>query len=155
MINIGSLLLVLVYLIVLIIFYACTWMIKHKKFMHYRNKIVDGLFWNSVISFITEAYMQLTVSCIINLLSLSFTSYGTVISSLSSLLALIVCLGFPIFSFCFLSRNRDKLRESQFKEKFESLYEGLNHKHGHYIVLAEPFFGCARVLILISALILL
>ena len=57
MINIGSLLLVLVYLIVLMIFYACTWLIKHRKFMHYRNKIVEGLFWNKIISFISEAYM--------------------------------------------------------------------------------------------------
>ena len=130
-------------------------MIKHRMFMHYRNKIVEGLFWNKIISFISEAYMQLVVSCITNFLHFDLKSYGTVISSNAALIAFLICVGFPIFSFCYLYENRHKLKTWQFKEKFESLYEGLNHKRGHYIVLAEPLFSCARVLTLISALILL
>jgi hypothetical protein len=154
-INIGSLLLVMAYLIFLLIFYACTWMIRHKKFMHYRKKIVGGLFWNKIISFINESYVQLTVSCITNFVNFDLKSYGTIISTIVALFAFVVCLGFPIFSFCFLYNNLRKLRTWQFKEKFESLYEGLAYKRGHYMVLAEPFFSFARVLILISALIIL
>lgn len=154
-INIGSLLIVMAYLIFLLILYACTWFIMNEKFMHYRNKIVDGLFWNKLISFVTEAYMQLTISCLINFLSFKFTSVGTAISSSAAVVAFIVCLGFPVFSYCFLYRNRQNLETCEFKEKFESLYEGLNYKLGHFIVLAEPAFGFARVLFLIGSLVLL
>jgi hypothetical protein len=154
-INIGSLLLVMVYLICLLIFYACTWMIRNKKFIHYRRKIVSGLFWNKIFSFINESYLQLTVSCIVNFVHFDLRSYGTFISTNAAMFAFAVCLLFPIFSLCFLKNNRSKLRTWRFKDKYESLYEGLAYKRGHYIVLAEPFFSFLRVLILISALIIL
>jgi hypothetical protein len=155
MVNIGSLLIVIAYLFFLLVFYASTHFIKHKKFMHYRNKMVEGLLWNKIISFVSEAYMQLTISCIMNFLAFRFTSFGPSFSTIAAILSFVVCVGFPIFSFCFLYKNRDKLRAYKFKEKFEALYEGLNYKRGHYIVLAEPAFSCARVLLLIGSLILL
>lgn len=151
----GNLLIVMGYLIILLIFYACTWMFTNKKFMHYRGILVDGLIWNKVISFINEGYMLLSISCVTNFLVFRFDSLGTIVSSNITVIAVFVLVGFPIYSYTFLLKNRAKLHTKKFKEKYEALYEGLNYKRGHYLVLAEPAFSFVRILIFTSSLILL
>ena len=151
----GNLLIVLGYLIILLIFYVCTWMCKNERFMHYRGILVEGLIWGKVISFVNEGYMLLSISCITNFLVFKFDSLGTVISSNTTVIAVFVLVGFPIFSYTFLLKHRAKLHTKKFKSKYEALYEGLNYKRGHYLVLAEPAISFARILILTSSLILL
>jgi hypothetical protein len=99
--------------------------------------------------------MLLAISCITNFLKFRFDSIGTVVSSNTTIIAVFVLIGFPIFSFAFLLKKRAKLHTKKFKDRYEALYEGLNYKRGHAIVLAEPAISFVRILILTSSLILL
>ena len=66
-INFGNLLLIMAYLVIMLIFYAVTPNNSETKFGRCRAKLTKGLVWNSVLSFMLESYMLLSISAVVNL----------------------------------------------------------------------------------------
>ena len=67
LIIMGNLIIVLVYLVALLIFYACTQKVTNQRFKRIRNFMTKGLIWNTILSFLTESYVLLAISSITNL----------------------------------------------------------------------------------------
>ena len=64
---------------------------------------------------------------------------------------LLLCvIVFPIFVFLFLTNQRDKLEDPQFKKKYNTMYLGVNLDHMWSIIYFTPF--CIRRFLLVMCL---
>lgn len=154
-INIGNLALGIVYFIVLYAFYAVTTKCEDGRFMRFRNRVVDGLFWNALLTFLTEVYIIFSISTISNFFFFKFDSYGPWISTNLTIVASVVLFGFPIAMLIYMLARTDKLSNPKIKNKYGAIYEGLAYKREGRKALLEPFFFCLRVQLLIFALLVL
>jgi hypothetical protein len=143
----------MVYLLVMLLFYCCTSGIKNNKFRKYRGMITKGLVWNSVLSFLTESYMLLSISSVVNFTALHFEDLGTAVSSNMTVLTMLMLIGFPIFSFVFMILKRKKLVLPKTIERFGVLYENLKTRRINKWIMFEPTFALYRMLLLTFVLI--
>ena len=151
----GNVLIMLIYLLALLVFFYFSNNWKNQRLLRIRDFFTNGLIWNTVLSFLTESYMLIVISTIINLRNFKFTSPGTGFSLILAMLSVILIIGFPIFVLSFLLKNNRKLNWKNYRDKFGTLYECLNHKREGKKTLLEPFFTFMRILLLILALLLL
>jgi hypothetical protein len=151
-INIGNVLLGMLYFIILFIFYAVTKNSKHPQVLKIKTKLTNGLFWSEPIQFVTETYMIFAVCTFTNLLAFKFTTYGVTISTNLTMIALIFLLGLPIFALYILLKNRKKLGTPKMKNTYLYLYDTLAWKKRGTQVLFEPFVFYVRILVLAASL---
>lgn len=90
-------------------------------------KLNAALFWNGLLRLFMEAYLEFSLAVILNLWYIEFDhENGAVLyQSICTLLYAIILFGLPVFVVKFYKRNLDKLDETEFKEKYGSVYEGL------------------------------
>lgn len=154
-INMGNVLIMLIYLFALLVFYHFSKNWQNQRLLRVRDFFTDGLIWNTILSFLSESYLLVVISTITNLRIFKFTSAGTGFSLILAILAVISTIGFPIFVLCFLLKNSRKLNWKNYRDKFGTLYECLNLKREGKKTLLEPFFTFMRILLLILTLLLL
>ena len=63
------------------------------------------LFYNLILSMLTESYSIIALSCMIGLNKLSFSSYGETIQSLFCILALLLIIAYPVRVFYILKKS--------------------------------------------------
>ena len=97
----------------------------HKVLIGIKNKLM----FNSILRYILQQFYKLSLATTLNI-KFVLASASTVYSLFLSIPAALMLIGFTIFSYKFLERNKDKLSETQFKEKYGTLYvkvEVYNH----------------------------
>jgi len=75
---------------------------------------------------ITEGYLELSISSMINLNNLVLTNMGNKISSYLTLAIALVVLFYPATLTIFCLYNRERLGDPLFKSRYGSLYEGID-----------------------------
>lgn len=101
-INMGTLVIAIVYLVLMLFFYVVTMCVKNEKFNRFRNWLTKGLLWNSIISFIVESYMLISISSVTNFKKLEFKSVGTYVSSNLAMIGFVILVGYPLWSLFFM-----------------------------------------------------
>ena len=103
------------------------------------------LMFNSLLRAFMQTYLQMTLAM---WTSLRYTNLHTSSGRIDFVLFLVTfayALSFILFSYKFLKRNKDNLRNPQFKLKYDSLYQNLEYfKMG--ALSNTSFFLCRRIL---------
>ncbi len=110
--------------------------------------------WNQTLSFMSESYMLLAISCLTNFSYFKFTTFGEIFSGIFAQLGTIVLVLFPALLLRFMHNERHKMKDKEFRESLSPIYENLSPKGDNATVL-EPFISMVRVLIFTSMLIYL
>ena len=76
LINIGNLLIGLLYNIGCLLFILLTTCIENKKIVAWRNDLKKSMLWNSVLSFFQETLLIFAISCCLQFSSHSFKTFG-------------------------------------------------------------------------------
>ena len=104
LLNVGSLIIFAsILVIVIVLLFVCKPLCRKCRFgtiVH--SKISQAIFFNIIIRYFMETYMEYMISAMMNFKELNFKSTGETISSLSSIIAIIFGLFGPIVIFIFL-----------------------------------------------------
>ena len=109
------------------------------------NIVLGKLMFNSLLRACMQTFFMTCVGLWYSLKGTSVDSKEGIISLIVAILLTIYVFGFPIFSWMFLSKKKDKLREPEFKIKYDSLYLNLDY----YKTKALPntsFFFLRRIM---------
>jgi hypothetical protein len=71
--------------------------VKYKRLSNLAERLRHMLFYNLIITLLTESYMMIAVSCMIGLTKLTANNFGDFIQSASTIFALLVLIAYPIF----------------------------------------------------------
>lgn len=155
-VNMGNLYLIMLYIGIKLLLSAATSRvtIKNEKVAKVRGWLEKDLYWSQVLQFVTESYIILCVSCIANFTNMTWSHAGHVINSIFSILSMAAIIFYTAFSYLKVKQNRSRLKLKVFKDKYGYLYEGLRINRGLH-ELKEPMLQGFRVIVLISALLLL
>ena len=135
-------------LIVLFVLLAmCCWKRFHPTIMKGVRYIKVMLMYNSLIRYFIQAFLRMTLISMFNL-KYTFTNedFGSTSNTIASSLMLVLLVSFMIFSFFFMRKNRNKLEEPTFIQRFGSLYEPI--LTGNEPALLVPFIFCLRRLLI-------
>lgn len=93
------------------------------------QKLESKLYWNSYIRFFLESYLELSIVALIRIQDFSFDSKGESISTIFSIFvfSLMVLIIPGAWAILYVS-NQTTLDSTQFKAKFEELYDQLDTK---------------------------
>lgn len=84
--------------------------------------------WNFVVTFLNEGYIVIALSCFMQYRYLSFSTSGKAFSSVFALISGPILLISPLINLFIVLKNRHRLKEASFKDKYGSIYEKLNIK---------------------------
>jgi len=90
------------------------------RFLHTR------VFFNFIIRFLLESYMDLYLNAILNIFSLYFGDIGGSISSVLSIFFISAFTLLPFMLHFFLRSKFHRFKEKMFEERFGCLYEGID-----------------------------
>ena len=156
--NMGTLLIIFLYYVVLYSIYPCVRLGKnHLKWCNKLEKKLNGmLFWNHAIVFIQEGFIEILIGALINFKymvsaddpwgnwNLVFNNIITIVLTAASA---VLCL-FLVF---FLYPRFGKLRQKSYKEKYEGAYEMIQVKRrGRAVLLFPLFFFVRRILLAVA-----
>ena len=141
----------IVVLIVLIMLLLClmhtSWRRLSPKIRSILLKIKAKLMYNSVLRVVLQSYYGFLLS---SLFAFKYTvigdDYGSIQSKISAVVILIALIGFNVFAFFFMRKNRDRLSQKTFRSSYGSLYvPGETHKKE--ATLWYPVLFCLRRLL--------
>ena len=105
-------------------------------------KLLDTLYYKSLLSMMMESYAIMSVCVMINLTYIKFGSFGEIVQTVVCFLALAVLLGLPIFILCYLKKAWES-GNKEIRHRFEPCFEELDMKKGDK-VLWHPFYFLIR-----------
>jgi len=155
-INIGTLLFVGVYLLLVLFFIAATKNIKNVYVVKLRVKAKESVMWSSVLSYINEGYIVFVLACSMQYKNLSFKPHAHAFSSVLALISGVILIASPLTNLVLMLKCRDRLEEPHIKSKIGTLYEKLRTgAKDNFTILLEPFASQMRILYMSLALIYL
>ena len=92
------------------------------------KKLHRRLYPSALIRFGLEEYITITIVVLIKLYALDFSNWFESVSSIFALIAASFIALVPIMIWIFLYKNHDKVLESKFKKKYDTLFDGLQHR---------------------------
>jgi len=153
-INLGTMTFIFLLQLSSLLFIAITKRLSNKYIVKLRGKAKNSIMWNSVLTLINESYIIIALSCLMQYKFLSFKSAGKAFSSLLSFVLGAIILISPFINLAILIKNKHKLKNKDFKSKYDSLYESFNYRRYPTLgVLIEPCLSQLRILIMSIALI--
>ena len=75
------------------------------------RSIISSYFWNNFLRFFTEGYLEMFFGALLNVASLTFSTYPEKISYVVSAVSLTLLVMFPFVSFALLYDNRKEIRD--------------------------------------------
>jgi len=135
-VNMGNLYLLMVYIGFKLCFTRATRNAKHERVVKVRDWLATDLYWGTVLSFMEESYIIISVSCVANFTRLHFNHAGLAINSILAILAMAALVVYTFFSYFWLKRNHGSLKLKSFKDKYGYLYESLHIKDTYSLM--EP-----------------
>lgn len=104
--------------------------------------------WSGFIDFCNEGYLNLTISCLIELHSMKHKTKSEKFSLSCAFIFLLIVIGLPLFYLIILQKNKQMIREEDFKIKYGDFCDKYTYKRFGRSVLLEPFFSVTRRLVL-------
>jgi len=142
LINIGNMLIGIIYHIVCLIFISCEKHIKNERLSRFRKNLEKDLIWNSLLSFVNESLIVCAVACFLQYKNCRFKKIGESISEVSSIVYGIIIITTMVASLYTMLKHRHKLTTSSIQDKFGVLYSDLKIKRNRSVgILLEPFVG--------------
>jgi hypothetical protein len=127
---------------------------KNERITKLRNCIAKKLIWDETLSLMAESYLVLAISCFINFSYYEFKQPGEIFSGIFASVGAISLVLYPIFLLRFMLTSKEKVKDREFREKYNPIFEMLAFKDERPTLL-EPFIKVIRVLILTASLIFL
>ena len=143
------------FLLILLLLMKC---FKIYKVTNLYEKMKKQLFWSTALRFIFESYLELVICVTIGLLNLSWdkenfsVQYCTIFTAIFAAAVLIL----PIFASVFYYCKVDSVEEEIFREKYGTLYEGLQldmQEGKRKSALIYPFLFILRRLLFMASVI--
>ena len=97
-------------------------MYRVRRIYEWLNK---KLFFNLFLRTIMEGYLNFCITSFISMNKLSYSNTGDILDSLFAIILLTIVGVFPIFTVAFLYFHKKKLRNENFKVRFDSLYDNV------------------------------
>ena len=88
-----------------------------------------------------EGYLNFCITSFLAMTKLSFSNADEIVDSIFALLLLTIVGVFPIFTLGFLYYHRKKLRNDNFKVRFDSLYDHVVVEKDYALLLSTFFVG--------------
>lgn len=104
------------------------------------------LFYNFIISMMTESYSLMSVCVMISFYKISFASPGEIVQTVSCFIALAVLIFYPLLMLVFLSRNWNAGKIAHLKEQYEAIFEDLRTDYGPVSLIHPMYFLFRRFL---------
>jgi len=153
--NFGSLALTFVgYFLVVALCLLCKCSCCCKRSRKFGKKLYKKLFYGALIDLIMESYLTMFVSCLINLQHLSWTSYGEIVQSASTIFFLAVLLVFPLVEIFYLGCIFGRIDEQEVQDRHGEFLADLNLRRGR-LVLTQPAWFLLRRCVLAVVVVLL
>ena len=153
-INIGSLLLVAVYLLLKLLFVCLAKNVEIEWVQKKRVAWRKQLLWNEMLLYIEESLVVFSLCFFLQLQHISFSSGGKAFSTLLALTFGGVLAAFPFITLGLLIKHRHNLKTQECKQRFGSVYEDLNFKLGPSMAsLLEPFASQIRVILMMTTMV--
>ena len=152
LLNMGSLIfykvLFLIALLILMPMMFCRHIVRKRV-----KRILDRIFFNSILKFFEETYLITTLCCFINISHAIDTQKYFELNSVLAYLALIEVVIYPsIILYIWLKYDTEKLKSHKFRSRVGVIYEDLNLRYGK-ATLIWPFFINLEKLILAYVLV--
>lgn len=109
-INMGNMLPVILYLLILLLLIGLTSRVKNERFVKLRTYIKERLMWGWILSFLSESFLVFCISTLSNFKRFNFDGKGQSLSGvLAVLFGVLVLIGYPLFQLVFLRKNKHRL----------------------------------------------
>ena len=92
-----------------------------------------------ILRTLLEAYLKSSISTFTALLLLSFSDRDSILNSSIALLLLLLILAIPPLIYVFLSKNKHRLQDDNFKLRFFSLYLNVNTRKDNALLMMTLF----------------
>ena len=105
------------------------------------------LFYNYIVSMMTESYSLMSLCTIIGLFKISFASFGDIVQTVSCLSALAVLIIYPLLILLLLGRNwKNPNKMADLMEEFSPIFEDLRIDAGSISLMHPMYFLFRRFL---------
>ena len=128
--------------------------VRCRRLVNLGERLRHMLFYNLILSLLTESYSIIAISCMIGLNKLSFKNYGETTQSVFCILSLLVLIVYPILIVYILKKawNRPDFQETM--QRYEPICEHLKISLGP-ISLIHPIYFLLRRLFLAIVIVFL
>lgn len=92
-------------------------------------------YWNTPLSFLCETYMIIAVCALLNMKHLKVVNFSFALTDTFAFLGLLAVTALPIWIAIFFYKNKDKLTDNDFTNKYGVIYSTLNPKREGYNVI--------------------
>lgn len=114
------------------------------------DKICANLFWNGLIRFGLEIYLEMLIVTTIEFTSPSFANFGGYFSYCHAVFFMFLAVSLEV-SLIWYYRNFHRFPEPDFQEQYGSMINGLKRKEGRAVLLYPLFYMARRqAMVLIS-----
>jgi len=126
--NLGTLFFGFIFFAVSLVFLVLFKVLSRIKFFDKAyNSLHSLLFWNAMIRFILESYLELVIASFVNIGDLYWDNPSNVMASLFSVAFVAITFLFPIFVSVFLYKKYSVLDCHDTESKYGALYEGVRN----------------------------
>lgn len=109
-------------------------------------KVSGSIFWNLVLRIVLESYLEYLNNSGEAIKAFHWARTTEKLYTLAHIMILTVFVGFPVFTFLWVIKNKDKLHEPQYIKKFGALTLDLDlYKHNHWQILFNVIFMLRRL----------
>jgi hypothetical protein len=99
--------------------------VRYNRLSNLSERLRHMLFYNLILSMLTESYSMIAVSCMIGLKNIKANSFGEFIQSASCIFAIFVLVVYPILIFWILKKSWNTVEFKDAQEKYEPIFENL------------------------------
>ncbi len=119
-----------------------------------RVKVAENVNFVSLLSFVSESYILLAISCFANFNNFQFKTPGEIFSGIFAQIGAIVLIAYPVFLILFTFKNKNKIKNTEFRKKYSPIYENMASNNDRTTLLISSI-SVIRVLILAAVIIYL
>ena len=121
--------------------------LRCRKISSVTERLRSMLFYNFIISMMTESYSLMSVCCMIGLFKIGFTSFGDIVQTVSCISALVILIIYPVIVLILLCRNWNNPNKMEvFRDQFEAIFEDLRGDASAISLLHPMYFLLRRFL---------
>ena len=96
------------FMLLLLIFFVDRLQVKYKRLTNLGKRLQHMLFYNLILSMLTESYSMIAMCCMIGLNKISFNNYGETTQSAFCIFALTLLISYPVLVTWILAKAWDR-----------------------------------------------
>jgi len=159
--NMGTMLLVFICYILLYAIYPCTRLVgRHSpRAARLEQSLKKMLFWNHVIVFLQEGFLEILISGVINCIYMTsaedpWGNWNLVFTNSVTIFLIAICALLIALSF-YLWPKHDELKQKKYRERFGSIYGMVDTKRSKWSMLFPVLFFLRRIIFVVAVVALI